>query len=224
MVYSDFTLEMLIEQFDLEVQEQSDLFARLPPVPISDLLRQSLQEYAPFALEIGTEKARSEFIIAPVLAEVRRQLRPGISLFSGVEFSVDASRGLRGVCDFLFSLSPLQLTIQAPVVSVVEAKNDNIKAGISQCLAEMVAAQLFNKTRGNPIKTVYGAVTTGTNWKFMSLTEAVVMVDTSEYYLKEIEHVVGILVALAREAREQALGTDGKRRTPDRATDFEKER
>ena len=74
----------------------------------------------------------------------------------------------------------------------------------------MVAAQIFNKTRGNAIPSVYGAVTTGTNWKFMSLTGAVVMVDTSEYYLKEIEHVVGILVALAREARVQALGSDGK--------------
>src|SRR3989442_12532586 len=92
MAYDDFTLEMLIEQFDLEVREQSDLFARLPPVPISDLLRQSLQEYAPFALEIGTQKARSEFIIAPVLAEVRRQLQPGVSLFSGAEFSVGLKR------------------------------------------------------------------------------------------------------------------------------------
>jgi hypothetical protein len=210
MAYNDFTLEMLIEQFDLQVQEQSDLFAHLPQVPISDLLRQSLQEYAPFALEIGTEKARSEFIIAPVLAEVRRQLQPGISLFSGVEFNVDASRGLRGVCDFLFSLSPLQLTIQAPVVSVVEAKNDNIKAGISQCLAEMVAAQIFNKTRGNTVASVYGAVTTGTNWKFMRLTEAVVSVDTSEYYLKGIEQVVGIFVAVAREAREHAVSSNGK--------------
>jgi hypothetical protein len=123
---------------------------------------------------------------------------------------VDASRGLRGVCDFLFSLSPLQLTIQAPVVTVVEARNDNIKAGISQCLAEMVAAQTFNKIRGNPIKSVYGAVTTGTNWKFMRLTDAVVTVDTSEYYLKEIERVVGILVALAREARDQAASAGGK--------------
>jgi hypothetical protein len=207
MAYNDFTLEMLIEQFDLEVKEHSDLFAHLPAVPISDLLRQSLQEYVPFALEIGTEKARSEFIIAPVLAEVRRQLQPGISLFSGVEFNVDASRGLRGVCDFLFSLSPLQLTIQAPVVSVVEAKNDNIKAGISQCLAEMVAAQIFNKTRGNAVRAVYGAVTTGTNWKFMRLTEAVVTVDTSEYYLKEIERVVGILVAVVREAGEKEKST-----------------
>jgi hypothetical protein len=210
MAYNDFTLEMLIEQFDLDVREQSDLFAHLPAAPISDLLRQSLHEYAPFALEIGTEKARSEFIIAPVLAEVRRQLQPGVSLFSGAEFSVDASRGLRGICDFLFSLSPLQLTIQAPVVSVVEAKNDNIKSGISQCLAELVAAQLFNRTRGNAIPCVYGAVTTGTNWRFMRLTESVVTVDTTEYYLKEIERVVGILVALAREAREQLIGAGGK--------------
>jgi hypothetical protein len=203
MAYNDFTLEMLIEQFDLEIQEQTDLFADPPPVPISDLLRQSLQEYGPFALEIGTEKARSEFIIAPVLAEVRRQLQPGVSLFSGAESSVDASRGLRGVCDFLFSLSPLQLTIQAPVVSVAEAKNDNIKSGISQCLAEMVAAQLFNRTRGNDIPRIYGAVTTGTNWRFTRLTGAVVGVDTTEYYLKEVERVVGILVAMAREAQEQ---------------------
>ena len=36
----------------------------------------------------------------------------------------------------------------------------------------MVAAQIFNKTRGNAIKSVYGAVTTGTNCKFMRLTEA----------------------------------------------------
>jgi hypothetical protein len=83
MAYNDFTLEMLIDQFDLEVQEQSDLFADLPPVPISDLLRQSLQEYAPFALEIGTEKARSEFIIAPVLAEVRRQLQSSMWMPAG---------------------------------------------------------------------------------------------------------------------------------------------
>jgi hypothetical protein len=209
VAYNDFTLEMLIEQFDLEVREESDLFAGLPSVPISDLLRQSLQEHVPFALEIGTEKARSEFIIAPVLAEVRRQLQPGVSLFSGVEFSVDASRGLLGVCDFLFSLSPLQLTVQAPVVTVVEAKNDNLKAGISQCLAEMVGAQVFNKTRGNAIPSVYGVVTTGTNWRFMRLTGAVVSVDTSEYYLREVERVVGVLVALARKAREQALSTEG---------------
>jgi len=43
------------------------------------------------ALAIGTEKARSEMIIAPVLIEVRRQMQRKISLFSGVDFPVDPS-------------------------------------------------------------------------------------------------------------------------------------
>ena len=85
---------------------------------------------------------------APVLVEVRRQSQRRISLFSWVECTVDVAQGLHGVCDFLLSLSPLQLTIQAPVVAVVEAKNENMKAGIAQCTAEMLAAQKFNTLRG----------------------------------------------------------------------------
>ena len=36
---------------------------------------------------------------------------------------------------------------EAPVVVVVEAKNENMKQGIIQCIAEMVAAQQFNQQR-----------------------------------------------------------------------------
>jgi|SRR5579872_47673 len=196
MAYNDFTLDALIEQFQLLVQEDSDFFAAFPPVAISDLLRQVLEESVPVALEISTEKARSELIIAPVLMEVRRQFQPRISLFSGVEFNVDIEHGLRGVCDFLLSLSPLQLTVQAPVVAVVEAKNENMKAGISQCIAEMIAAQRFNQAKGNGIGTVYGVVTTGSVWKFLRLTDTVVGVDVTEYHIREIEKIVGILVAV----------------------------
>jgi hypothetical protein len=92
---------------------------------------------------------------------------------------------------------------------VVVAKNDNIKSGISQCLAEMVAAQIFNKTHGNVIQSVYGAVTTGTNWRFMRLADAIVKVDTTECYLNEVERVVGILVGVAQEAREQSHAAAG---------------
>ncbi len=136
MAYNDFTLDTLMAQFSLQVQEESNYFMPFAPLSMSDLLRQTLQENVPLALNISTEKARSEFIIAPVLLEVRRQLDHRISLFSGVEFNVNLEEGLRGVCDFLLSLSPLQLTIQAPVVMVVEAKNENVKQGISQCIAE----------------------------------------------------------------------------------------
>jgi len=200
MAYNDFTLDALIIQFRLQVHEESNAFASFAPLPISDLLRQTLQENLSLALDINTEKARSEFIIAPVLSEVRRQLQFRVSLFSGVEFNVDPAQGLRGVCDFLLSLSPLQLTVQVPVVMIVEAKNENIKRGINQCIAEMVAAQQFNQARNNAIGTIYGVVTSGSAWKFLRLTEMHVMVDATEYHISQVERIVGIIVAMVKEA------------------------
>jgi hypothetical protein len=146
--YSDFTIDEVKLRFSLRLEEDRDLYATIAPVEISPLLRETLAENVPLALAISTEKARSEFIIAPVLLESRRQTNHQASLFSGIEFTVDAELGLKGVCDFLLSRSSEQLTIEAPVVAVVEAKNENMKAGIGQCLAEMVAARLFNERKG----------------------------------------------------------------------------
>jgi hypothetical protein len=52
------------------------------------------------ALNINTEKARSELIIAPLLVELRRLLNREISLFSGIDFTVDENQNLNGFCDF----------------------------------------------------------------------------------------------------------------------------
>ena len=148
MAYNDFTLDMLKQQFGLRTDELVDHFADAPRIPISGWLRETLDHNLPLAIAIGTEKARSELIIMPVLLEAHRQTGQGFSLFSGVEFTVDFDKGLRGTCDFLLSLSAEQMTVEAPIVAIVEAKNDNIKPGIAQCLAEMVAAQTFNRQRG----------------------------------------------------------------------------
>src|SRR5580698_8410789 len=40
---------------------------------------------------------------------------------------------------------------------------------MGQCAAEMVAARMFNQRAGSAIEVVHGAVTTGTNWRFMTL-------------------------------------------------------
>jgi len=209
MAYNDFTLEVLKRQFDLRTDEGSDLFGEVTPVPISELLRETLHEGVPLALDISTEKARSELIIAPVLMEARRQFGRQVSLFSGVEFNVDVEQGLRGVCDFLLSLSPEQLAIEAPVVAVVEAKNENIKQGIVQCTAEMVASQRFNRERDNPIQSVFGAVTTGSIWKFLRLTDSVVSVDQTEYHISQVERIVGILVEMLRQAGARGTAPNG---------------
>ncbi len=207
MAYNNFTLDMLIQQFGLCIVSEVDAFAQTMPITPSVLLRETLAEFLPLALEISTEKARSEFIIAPVLAEAWRQFGGSVSLFSGVDFTVDAEAGLAGVCDYLISLSPLQLTVQAPVLAVVEAKNESIKIGLAQCMAEMLAAQRFNERRGLPLPSLYGVVTTGSLWKFMRLRDATVMVDEAEYHIKQVEQIVGVLVSIVREALEQQGGT-----------------
>ena len=102
MSYSNFSLDLLKERFGLQITTSKELFVDVEGVSISHWLKETLQQNYPVAIAIHTEKARSEMIVAPVLLEVRRQLDNQISLFSGVEFNVDAKLDLKGVCDFLF--------------------------------------------------------------------------------------------------------------------------
>jgi len=194
MAYSDFDLKKVRNNFGLQIDEQPDLFAEVTPVQPSVTLANTLAETAHLAMAINTEKARSEMLIIPVLLEIWRQAQPQISLFSGTEFTVDEERGLTGYCDYILSRSKEQLTLNAPVVMIVEAKNENIKGGLGQCVAEMIAAQLFNEREGNAIETIYGAVTTGEIWKFLKLVGAVAAIDLSDYYIvRDVPTILGIL-------------------------------
>ena len=130
MAYSDFKLAQVIQYFGLTVHEGSRIFADFPEEKCSDLLKTILKENVDLAVAINTEKARSEMIISPILLEVRRKLDNKISLFSGVDFNVDSTRGLNGFCDFLISLSQEQLFIRAPAITLVETKNENLKSGL----------------------------------------------------------------------------------------------
>jgi len=194
MAYSDFSLALARDTFGLTLAEGRDLFAAVAPVHPSEMLTTVLNDYIPLATAISTEKARSEFLIAPVLAEVRRQLNNQISLFSGSEFLVDPSRGLQGYCDYIVSASREQLLITAPVLMIVEAKREDIIGGLGQCIAAMVAAQLFNQQQENGIERIYGTVTTGTNWKFLMLEDKTVSIDQVEYFINQLDKVLGILM------------------------------
>jgi hypothetical protein len=158
------------------------------------ILSNVLAETAHLAMAINTEKSRSELLITPVLLDLWRQAPSQISLFSGTEFTVDEARGLTGDCDYILSRSKEQLTLTAPVVMIVEAKNENIKGGLGQCVAEMIAAQMFNERESNAIDTIYGAVTTGEIWKFLKLVGAVASIDLSDYYIvRDVPNILGIL-------------------------------
>ena len=194
MAYSDFkTLSKVTTAFELAVDDTQHLFTELEPIEPSDYLKRTLDEYLPLANAINTEKARSELIISPVLLEVRRIFDFQVGFFSGTDFTVDPEVGLNGYCDYILTASREIYEIHSPVVTLVEAKNENIKGGLGQCIAEMVAAQRFNQQQGNEIKSIYGAVTTGTTWKFLKLTEQMVFIDLSDYYIKEVAKILGIL-------------------------------
>lgn len=193
MAYSDFKLSELIKTFGLTISESSGLFANVPEVDYSDILATLLQENVDLAVSINTEKARSEMIIAPILLELRRRFNYQIGLFSGVDFNVDNERGLNGFCDFIISLSKEQLLVRAPVITLVESKNENLNFGLGQCVAEMIAAQLFNQKEENEIPIIYGAVTIGTIWQFLKLKDKTIFIDLSQYYIKDIKKILGIL-------------------------------
>ena len=193
MSYSEFTLESVQIAFDLTIIERANLLNDTALSESSDFLKELLKEFAPLALAMNTEKARSELIIAPILVEVRKHFLDRASLFSGVELNVDRDRGLNGVCDFLLSRSPSQLILKAPVVVIVEAKKENINGALGQCIAEMWAAKLFNQQHQNDIPIIYGAATTGNDWKFLRLCDRLVEIDLTEYQLSNIDKILGIL-------------------------------
>lgn len=195
MSYSDFTLDKVRKEFNLTLFDKIDIFSDTPELKCSEILREILRDNVPLALASNTEKSRSEMIIAPILIELRKQLNYQISLFSGIDFTVEPAKGLNGNCDFLISQSPELLIVSTPIITLVEAKKENINAGLGQCVAEMLAAQLFNERADNVIKTIYGVVTTGTTWKFLKLTGQIVEVDLSEYYLNNVNKILGVLAS-----------------------------
>jgi hypothetical protein len=199
MAYSDFTLRKVKQSFGLTAVEGGRFLPEVEPIAPSAILVGLLEDTVPWAIAVGTEKAKSELIIAPTLLEVKRLLNRQISVFSGTDFTVDTAAGLNGVCDFLISRSPEQFEIEAPAVMLVEAKRDNINSGLGQCIAEMVAAQRFNEINNNSIPIIYGSVTTGTAWRFMKLEGQIVTIDVSDYPFPPVETILSMLVWMVRE-------------------------
>lgn len=190
MAYSDFTIEQAIEQFELVV---STLPFKLQPVDSTPALDAALKRYLPLATSISTEKARNELIVTPMLLEVRSRFQDRIGYFSGRSLTVDASVGLNGECDFILSANSDQTVIQAPLVVVVEAKNADLTKALGQCVAQMVGAYRFNERKGQT-HPIYGAVTTGTNWKLLTLDRQKLSISLEEYLVPpQLTSVLGFL-------------------------------
>ncbi|MBX9582529.1 MAG: hypothetical protein K2X87_19665 [Gemmataceae bacterium] len=193
MAFSDFKYPDVVRQLGLTWRTHPDLFAAVPPVPSGPPFRDTLAVVSPLAATVNTEKARSEWMTALVLGDLWSRYGGQVSLFSGNDFQGDPAAGLNGFCDFLISRSPQQPEILAPVVVIFEGKRENINDGLGQCIAGMVGAQRFNRRHNNPVDPVYGCVTIGSQWKFLTLSGTTVTFDLIEYQLHQVDKLLGIL-------------------------------
>ncbi len=175
MPYNQFTVESLSDNLGISQEFKLFIPQELAPFPTSLFLLQTLEDAKSEAL--GTEKAKSEHIILPVIKELKKQNPNKFSYFSGYKFEVDKDRELNGFCDFIFSALPNRIKIEQPVFFVVEAKNDLIENGIGQCGAEMYAAQIFNAKKGHISKPIYGCVTNAFSWVFLKLEDKALYID-----------------------------------------------
>jgi hypothetical protein len=192
MAYNNFTLDSVKNQFKLKLSDRpfcESISSVEPQAIILDILKQWL----PIAEAARTEKAKSELLVSPILIEARRLASERVQIFSGEEFNVDRERGLNGFCDFLFSRSDNRLTIDAPVLMLVEAKRGELEIGLGQCVAEMVAAQIYNESQEQSVPIIYGCVTSGKFWQFLKLEGDRVTVDLTTYPIMPVQKILGIL-------------------------------
>jgi hypothetical protein len=195
MQYEDFTLPMALARFHLKVFTPEHLFPGVQPVAAGEVLREYLKTVGPLALMVNSDKSRSEWLIAPVLSELWKRTRPSIYLLSGTEFTVDPELGLNGTVDFIVGEGPQIWFVTGRVFAVInQGKNENIPGGMGSCAAAMVAAQRFNIKEGTGPETIYGVVTTGSNWRFQKLEGQNLYIDSNEYSISDVNQILGILL------------------------------
>lgn len=198
MSYGDYTLDLLLSEFDLSVR-QVRLFENVSGIEPTPWLRDTLQKGRSIAFY--SEKSRSEFIVAPVLLTCQEMLKDACCLYSGVRLDVDPDRGLKGECDFILAKAPPTPALRAPLMVIVEAKKNDIEEGLAQAAAQMIAARLFNERHKETMEEIFGCVTTGEAWQFLCLRGRELSVDADRYYISQVNAVLGILVVVMKGTR-----------------------
>ena len=204
MAFSEFQYPDVLTQFALTYHAVDDLFAGVPSVTPLASTREALATSTRLASILNNEKARSEWMIAPILGDFWGRYHGQIGLYSGVDFQADPAAGLSGYLDYAFCRGPQNVSISPPTLLVFEAKRENINEGLGQCVAGVVGAQRFNRRHGIDEPNLYGCVTTGTAWRFLRLNGTTLTVGLNEYTIDQIDRLLGIFASIMGSPSAQA--------------------
>ncbi len=190
MAYSNFSLQQIRRVFHINEQTGS-LFSNPTPIAPSAWLLETQRLAA--NIPLISEKIRSEKLIFPVLLEIYTRNTASISIFSGAMLDADPLLGLNGECDYILAKAPNRMVVEAPIFCMVEAKKEDLLAGMGQALAQMIGAQVFNRNDGLTVPIMYGCVTTGTEWQFLRLQEHDVLIGNRTHSIQNLPELLGIL-------------------------------
>lgn len=191
MADSDFTLDRLIQEFDVEVQGERSMFASAPEVEPSAWLVESLHRANNTGF--GSEKSRSERLVSPVLLELSSRNQDAFAIISGANLDIDPSHGLNRECDFILSFTRLQDLVRAPVFCITEAKKQDVELGTAQCAAQLLGAARLNQREKKTIPTLYGCCTTGVEWRFLRYEDNTFVLDETRYLISDLRKLLGVL-------------------------------
>lgn len=192
MAYSDFkTFDQINQDLGIAIKAGSELYRHIQPVKLTAWFIETMKMAYTRAIRINTESSRQSLIVDNVLLELNQHIE--ISFFLENTFNVDADKGLTGNPDGIISTSDNQLYITSPVIVMVEAKKSDLGSGLPLCIAEMEAARIFNERKGKPVSPIYGVVTDGVLWQFLSLQDSTATVDSYLYNFDDGSKIVGIL-------------------------------
>ncbi len=188
MAYSNFTLDGVEKELGLEVFSVP-LKLNTQQILPSERLKFDLQ----FAdnQSILTEKAKSEWIIIPILKELLVVNNFYFKVYSGSTLNANPDKGLNGECDFILTKNVDKYGISHPIIQIVEAKRGELELGVPQCAAQLLGVQIFNENRGVVVEKIYGCVTNGKLWKFLRLENNKISVDIGEYTLNNLPELLG---------------------------------
>ncbi len=195
MAYSKYTYLRLKTDLGIRIHYQT-LFSHIEAHPPSEWLLQTL--------EIGrktaffSEKSRSETMVFPILAEIQQSSLESIVIYSGAELNIDETKDLNGECDYVLGKGEQLLALDAPLMCVIEAKDNDIEKAIPQCIAQMEAARQFNLLNQSLIYPIFGCATIGSEWLFIRLEYPNVYIDINRFHIANLRDLLGVLAQIMR--------------------------
>ncbi|WP_264326060.1 hypothetical protein [Romeriopsis navalis] len=178
-----FVIDDILAELGCGIERCPIELPRQPLLVSLDNLERELQRNTK-RIELANEMARREALIGPVLFEVAEMADRRIN----VEYAISVNERLKGYVDYYIAGNNL---------IVVGAKQADLVKGFTQLAVELIALDQWTKS---DVPLLYGAVTTGEDWRFgcFDRQRKMIQQDNKRYLIPEnltglVEILLGIM-------------------------------